>query len=50
MTTQIDDFALRFPGVAKVEHVFFYAVQGVDGDRRADYLECAYQLGRTFAD
>lgn len=50
MTTQIDDFCLRFPGVAKVEHVFFHAVVGVSSDQRRAYLDQAYQLGRTFAD
>lgn len=50
MTTQIDDFALRFPGVAKVEHVFFYAVQGVDRATRKAYLDRAYQLGKALAD
>lgn len=50
MTTQMDDFALRFPGVAKVEHVFFYAVQAADFAQRKAYLDQAYQLGKTFAD
>lgn len=50
MITQIDDVALRFPRVAKVEHVFFHAVQGVDFAQRKAYLDRAFQLGRTFAD
>lgn len=50
MITQIDDFALRFPGVAKVEHVFFHAIQGSSPAKRQGYLDRAHQLGKTFAD
>lgn len=49
MTTVIDDFGLRYPGVKQVEHVYFYAVNGVDEDTRRGYLERAYHLGKEFA-
>jgi NAD(P)H dehydrogenase (quinone) len=48
MKTSIDDFALRFPGVESVEHVYFYAVHGVDDATRQAYLDRAYSLGRSF--
>jgi NAD(P)H dehydrogenase (quinone) len=49
MTTIIDDWSLRYPGVKKVEHVYFYAVSAVDDDIRRGYLERAYGLGKDFA-
>jgi NAD(P)H dehydrogenase (quinone) len=48
MKTSIDDFALRFPGVESVEHVYFYAVHGADDATRQAYLDRAYSLGRSF--
>ncbi len=30
MKTSIDDYALHYPGVQQVEHVYFYAVHGPD--------------------
>jgi NAD(P)H dehydrogenase (quinone) len=48
MKVSIDDFALRFPGVKSVEHVYFYAVHGVDDATRKSYLDKAYFLGRYF--
>jgi NAD(P)H dehydrogenase (quinone) len=49
MTTVIDDFGLRYPGVKEVEHVYFYAVVGVEEDTRRSYLERACRLGKDFA-
>ena len=49
MATMIDDWGLRYPGVKKVEHVYFYAVSVVDDDTRRSYLERAYRLGKEFA-
>jgi NAD(P)H dehydrogenase (quinone) len=48
MKVLVDDFALRYPGVQNVEHVYFYAVHGVDDATRQKYLEQAYSLGRNF--
>jgi len=47
MTLLIDECALRYPGVKRVEHEYFYAVHGADDARRA-YLDSAYALGREF--
>ncbi len=49
MTRIIDDWGLRYPGVKKVEHVFFYRVAVADAAKLKCYLERAYQLGREFA-
>ena len=50
MATMIDDFGLRYPGVKEVEHVYFYAVSGVDDETRWSYLQRAYRLGKEFAE
>ena len=49
MTRIIDDWGLRYPGVKKVEHVYFYRVPVVDDATRQSYLERAYKLGKEFA-
>lgn len=48
MTLLIDDFALRYPGIKNVEHVYFYAVNGADDETRRGYLDRAYRLGKDF--
>jgi NAD(P)H dehydrogenase (quinone) len=49
MTRIIDDWGLRYPGVKKVEHVYFYRVPVADNETRHSYLERAYTLGKEFA-
>jgi NAD(P)H dehydrogenase (quinone) len=48
MTVLYDEYALRFPGVKRVEHEYFYAVYGADDQTRRRYLDRAYALGRHF--
>ncbi len=48
MRVLIDDFALHYPGIQTVEHVYFYAVQGADDPTRQGYLDRAYELGFRF--
>lgn len=48
MTALIDEYALRYPGIQRVEHEYFYAVHGADDAIRRRYLERAYSLGREF--
>lgn len=45
----IDDWGLRYPGIKKVEHVYFYQVPVTDDKTRQGYLERAYELGKTFS-
>jgi NAD(P)H dehydrogenase (quinone) len=49
MTRMIDDWGLRYPGVKKVEHVYFYRAAVADDDTRRGYLDRAYELGRHFS-
>ncbi len=46
MTTIIDNWGLRYPGIKRVEHVYFYHV---DDDNSQAYLQQAYQLGKEFS-
>lgn len=48
MRVLIDDYALRYPGIQRVEHEYFHAVHGADDARRRTHLQRAYQLGRDF--
>jgi len=48
MTRIIDDWGLRYPGIKKVEHVYFYRVAVADDETRRGYLERAYKLGKEF--
>lgn len=49
MTHVIDEWGLLYPGVKKVEHVYFYGVPFASEDTKRGYLSRAYELGRTFA-
>ncbi len=48
MKLLIDEYALRYPGIKRIEHEYFHAVHGADEDTRRAYLDCAYRLGRDF--
>jgi len=48
MKRLIDDFGFRYPGVKKVEHVYFYSVSAVGDEGRQCYLRKAYRLGKEF--
>ena len=48
MKVLIDEFGFRYPGIKKVEHVYFHAVHGADDATRRGYLDEAYRLGREF--
>lgn len=49
MTRLIDDFGFRYPGIKKVEHVYFYTVGGVDAEVRQRYLQESYRLGKEYS-
>ena len=49
MSRVIDDWGLRYPGIKKVEHIYFYGPSWVDDSTRQSYLERAYKLGKEFA-
>lgn len=48
MSVLIDEFSLRYPGIKRVQHEYFYAIYGADDATRRQYLERAYALGRDF--
>ena len=48
MERLIDEWCFRYPGIQKVEHVYFYAVYGADDTTRQGYLRRAYLLGKEF--
>lgn len=48
MTRIIDDWGLRYPGVKRVEHAYFYEVAIADPARLEGYLREARRLGREF--
>jgi NAD(P)H dehydrogenase (quinone) len=45
----IDDWGLRYPGVKRVEHVYFYRATVADEPTRHSYLDTAYRLGKEFS-
>jgi NAD(P)H dehydrogenase (quinone) len=48
MRLLVDEFALRYPGIERVEHQWFYGVTMADAATRRRYLQQAYRLGREF--
>ena len=48
ITVLVDEFAMRYPGIKRVEREYFYAVHGADDVTRREYLERAYHRGREF--
>lgn len=44
----VDEFALHYPGIKRVEREYFYAVHGASREQLERYLQRAYDLGRTF--
>lgn len=48
MTRLIDDFGFRYPGIKSVEHAYFYSVGGVGAEKRQEYLQEAYRLGKEY--
>lgn len=48
MKVVIDDYAMQYPGIKRVEHAYFHAVHGADDATRQAYLERAYRLGVEF--
>ncbi len=48
MTALIDEYALRYPGIQRVERETFYAVYGADDRARRAHLDRAHALGLGF--
>jgi NAD(P)H dehydrogenase (quinone) len=48
MDTVLCDWSLKMAGVEEAHHAYFYAVSAVSEERRQEYLQEAYRLGRDF--
>jgi hypothetical protein len=48
MDTVLCDWSLKMAGVKEAQHVYFYAAASVSDEKRREYLENAYRLGREF--
>ncbi len=49
MASIIDNWGLRYPGVKRVEHVYFYGADVSTIDERRAWLDQAYRMGKDFA-
>lgn len=50
MDKVIDEWTFRYPGIERVDHVFFYNATTAPPATITAYLDQAYELGRTFAE
>jgi len=48
MRITIDEWGLKYPGIKQVDHVYFPGVYAVDDNKRKEWLEQAYRLGKEF--
>jgi len=46
MENIIDEWSLRFPGVHKVDHIYFHSILSVSPETRKKYLQIAYLKGK----
>jgi NAD(P)H dehydrogenase (quinone) len=46
MEKTIDDWSLKYPGIEKVDHIYFHSILAVSPETRRKYLELAYSKGR----
>jgi len=46
MEKTIDDWSLKYPGIEKVDHIYFHSILSVSLETRKKYLEIAYLKGK----
>jgi NAD(P)H dehydrogenase (quinone) len=46
MERTIDDWSLKYPGIEKVDHIYFHSILSVGDEIRKKYLEIAYLKGK----
>ena len=46
MEKLIDDWSLKYPGIEKVDHIYFHSILSVSPETRKQYLEIAYLKGK----
>lgn len=49
MDAVIDEWTFRYPGIERVDHVYFYTAATAPPETIMGYLAQAYELGRDFA-
>jgi NAD(P)H dehydrogenase (quinone) len=47
MEKTIDDWSLKYPGIEKVDHIYFHSILSVSPETRGKYLEIAYLKGKN---
>jgi NAD(P)H dehydrogenase (quinone) len=47
MGKTIDDWSLKYPGIEKVDHIYFHSILSVSDDTRKKYLEISYLKGKN---
>jgi NAD(P)H dehydrogenase (quinone) len=47
MEKTIDDWGLKYPGIDKVDHIYFHAILAVGAEMRRKYLDIAYLKGKN---
>lgn len=47
MEKTIDDWSLRYPGIEKVDHIYFHSILSVSAETRVKYLETAFLKGKN---
>lgn len=46
MEKTIDNWSLKYPGIEKVDHIYFHSILSVSDETRKKYLQIAYLKGR----
>lgn len=49
MEKTIDDWSLKYPGIEKVDHIYFHSILSVSPETRKKYLEIAYLKGKELS-
>jgi NAD(P)H dehydrogenase (quinone) len=49
MEKTIDEWSLRYPGIEKVDHIYFHSILAVPDETRKKYLEIAYHKGKELS-
>jgi len=49
MEKTIDNWSLKYPGIEKVDHIYFHSILAVSEETRKKYLQIAYLKGKELA-
>jgi putative NADPH-quinone reductase len=49
MEKTIDEWGLKYPGVGKVDHLYFHSILSATPQTRKKYLEIAYHKGKELS-